>query len=254
MNRYPWWKYAILAASLVIGLLYTLPNFFGEAPAVQVSSAKATIKVDGAMVERVQKALASAQIQADFVQLDGNSVKARFQDTDTQIKAKDAIAKALNADPADPHYIVALNLLSRSPTWMARIRALPMYLGLDLRGGVHFLMQVDMKSALTKKTESLAGDVRTLLRDKNIRHAGITRERQLHRGALSRRRHTGGGAQPAGRPAARHGLAGAARWQRAQAGGGAQARGDAGSAGPGSSSRTSPRCTTASTSSAWPSR
>jgi preprotein translocase subunit SecD len=175
MNRYPWWKYAILAASLVIGLLYTLPNFFGEAPAVQVSSAKATIKVDGAMVERVQKALASAQIQADFVQLDGNSVKARFQDTDTQIKAKDAIAKALNADPADPHYIVALNLLSRSPTWMARIRALPMYLGLDLRGGVHFLMQVDMKSALTKKTESLAGDVRTLLRDKNIRHAGITR-------------------------------------------------------------------------------
>ena len=175
MNRYPWWKYAILAASLVIGLLYTLPNFFGEAPAVQVSSAKATIKVDVAMVERVQKALASAQIQADFVQFDGNSVKARLQDTDTQIKAKDAIAKALNADPADPHYIVALNLLSRSPTWMARIRALPMYLGLDLRGGVHFLMQVDMKSALTKKTESLTGDVRTLLRDKNIRHAGITR-------------------------------------------------------------------------------
>ena len=175
MNRYPWWKYAILAASLVIGLLYTLPNFFGEAPAVQVSSAKATIKVDVAMVERVQKALASAQIQADFVQFDGNSVKARLQDTDTQIKAKDAIAKALNADPADPHYIVALNLLSRSPTWTARIRALPMYLGLDLRGGVHFLMQVDMKSALTKKTESLTGDVRTLLRDKNIRHAGITR-------------------------------------------------------------------------------
>ena len=175
MNRYPWWKYAILAASLVIGLLYTLPNFFGEAPAVQVSSAKATIKVDVAMVERVQKALASAQIQADFVQFDGNSVKARLQDTDTQIKAKDAIAKALNADPADPHYIVALNLLSRSPAWMASVRALPMYLGLDLRGGVHFLMQVDMKSALTKKTESLTGDVRTLLRDKNIRHAGITR-------------------------------------------------------------------------------
>ena len=175
MNRYPWWKYAILAASLVIGLLYTLPNFFGEAPAVQVSSAKATIKVDVAMVERVQKALASAQIQADFVQFDGNSVKARLQDTDTQIKAKDAIAKALNADPADPHYIVALNLLSRSPTWMARIRALPMYLGLDLRGGVHFLMQVDMKSALTKKAEAISGELRTLLRDKNIRHAGITR-------------------------------------------------------------------------------
>jgi preprotein translocase subunit SecD len=94
-----------------------------------------------------------AQIQADFVQFDGNSVKARLQDTDTQIKAKDAIAKALNPDPADPRYIVALNLLSRTPTWMARMRALPMYLGLDLRGGVHFLMQVDMKSALTKKAE-----------------------------------------------------------------------------------------------------
>jgi len=179
MNRYPWWKYAILGIALMIGLLYTVPNFYGEAPAVQVSSGKATIKLQPAMVERVQQALDSAGLKPDFVQFDGNSVRARFNDTDTQIKAKDAISKALNPDPADPSYIVALNLLSRSPEWMERLRALPMYLGLDLRGGVHFLMEVDMKSALTKKAEALTGDVRLLLRDKNIRHAGVTRDGNL---------------------------------------------------------------------------
>lgn len=175
MNRYPWWKYAILAVALVIGLLYTLPNLYGEAPAVQVSSAKATVKIDASMVQRVQGVLQQAKIDADFVQFEGNTVRARFRDTDTQIKAKDAIARALNPDPSDPAWIVALNLVSRSPAWMQSIHALPMYLGLDLRGGVHFLMQVDMKSALTKKAESYTGDVRTLLRDKNIRHAGISR-------------------------------------------------------------------------------
>jgi len=176
MNRYPWWKYAILAFAFVVGLLYTVPNFYGEAPAVQVSSGKATVKMDPAMVQRVEQILSSAGLKADFVQLDGASVRARFDDTDTQIKAKDAIAHALNPDPNDPTWIVALNLVSRSPQWMAGIHALPMYLGLDLRGGVHFLMQVDMKAALTKKAEAVAGDVRTMLRDKNIRHAGITRE------------------------------------------------------------------------------
>ncbi|MBP6902983.1 MAG: protein translocase subunit SecD [Burkholderiaceae bacterium] len=176
MNRYPWWKYAILAVALVIGLVYTLPNLFGEAPAVQVSSGKATIKVDTGLVPRVSAAIQAAGLKADFVQIDGNSVKARFATTDDQIKAKDAIAKALNPDAADPSYIVALNLLSRSPTWLTKLHALPMYLGLDLRGGVHFLMQVDMKAALTKKAESVTGDLRTLLRDKNIRHAGINRD------------------------------------------------------------------------------
>ncbi|HET9821583.1 MAG TPA: protein translocase subunit SecD [Burkholderiaceae bacterium] len=175
MNRYPWWKYAIILIALVIGALYTAPNFFGEAPAVQVSSAKATVKVEPALVDRVRGALQQAAIPADFVQLEGNSVRARFADTDTQIKAKDAISKALIPDPSDPSYIVALNLVSRSPQWLARLHALPMYLGLDLRGGVHFLMQVDMKAALTKRAEAYTGDIRTLLRDKSIRHAGITR-------------------------------------------------------------------------------
>jgi len=176
MNRYPWWKYAIILAALVVGALYTAPNFFGEAPAVQVSSGKATVKVDSALVPRVRSALEAAKISADFVQLEGTSVRARFTDTDTQIKAKDAIQRALNPDPADPSYIVALNLVSRSPQWMAKLRALPMYLGLDLRGGVHFLMQVDMKAALTKRAEAYTGDIRSLLRDKSIRHAGISRD------------------------------------------------------------------------------
>lgn len=176
MNRYPLWKYAILVVALLVGLIYTAPNFFGEAPAVQVSSAKATLKLDASFAPRVQQLLEQAGLKPDFVQFDGNSVKARLADTDAQIKAKDVLSRALNNDPANPSYIVALNLLSRSPAWLTAMRALPMYLGLDLRGGVHFLMQVDMKAALTKKVESLAGDARTLLRDKNIRHAGITRE------------------------------------------------------------------------------
>ncbi len=176
MNRYPWWKYLILGIALLVGLVYTLPNFYGEAPAVQVSSGKATLKLDAGLVPRIEQVLTTAGLKPDFVQFEGNSVKARFRSTDEQIKAKDAITKALNPDAANPSYIVALNLLSRSPHWLTSLHALPMYLGLDLRGGVHFLMQVDMKAALTKKAESVTGDIRTLLRDKNIRHAGITRD------------------------------------------------------------------------------
>lgn len=176
MNRYPAWRYAIIVIALLVGLIYTLPNFFGEAPAVQVSSAKATLKLDASMAPRVEGILTKAGLKADFVQFEGNSVKARFGDLDAQRRAKDAIGAALNPDPADPGYIVALNLLSRSPHWLTSVRALPMFLGLDLRGGVYFLMQVDMKSALTKKAEALTGDIRTLLRDKNLRHAGITRD------------------------------------------------------------------------------
>jgi preprotein translocase subunit SecD len=176
VNRYPFWKYAILVIALVVGLLYTLPNLFGEAPAVQVSSAKVTVKVDPALATRIEDVLVKAGLKADFVQYDGTSVKARFADLDAQSKAKDAIGAALNPDAADPTYIVALNLLSRSPKWLAAIHALPMYLGLDLRGGVHFLMQVDMKAALIKKADATSGDIRTLLRDKDIRHTGITRD------------------------------------------------------------------------------
>jgi preprotein translocase subunit SecD len=179
MNRYPLWKYLMLAFALVIGLLYTLPNFFGEAPAVQVSSAKVTVRVEAPLVERVREALEAEGLRPDFVQLEGTSVRARFADTDTQIRARDVVDAALNPVREDPSYIVALNLVSRSPQWLTAIRALPMYLGLDLRGGVHFLMQVDMQAALTRRADSTAGDVRTLLRERNVRHAGVTREGQV---------------------------------------------------------------------------
>ncbi|AEF92663.1 MULTISPECIES: protein translocase subunit SecD [Delftia] len=175
MNRYPVWKYAIIVIALLVGVLYTLPNFFGEAPAVQVSSAKATVKVDNAVLHRVEEALKAADVKPDVLTIEGTSVRARFNTPDEQLKAKDVIQKALIPDANDPAYIVALNLVSRSPQWLTAVGAKPMYLGLDLRGGVHFMLQVDMAAALTKKADSFAGDLRTSLRDKNIRHGGVSR-------------------------------------------------------------------------------
>ena len=178
MNRYPVWKYVLLVVALLVAIIYALPNVFGEAPAVQISSSRSAIKVDLTTVTRVQDALRSANITSDGVTLEGASIKARFSSTDTQIKAKDAIQKALNPEGSDGTYIVALNLLSRSPAWLTALHASPMYLGLDLRGGVHFMLQVDMQAALTKKAESLAGDLRSVMREKNIRHSGISRNAQ----------------------------------------------------------------------------
>jgi preprotein translocase subunit SecD len=178
MNRYPLWKNATVLIALVLGLLYTLPNFFGEAPAVQVASVKSTHKVDARLLAQVETALKSAAVVPQGVVLDLNSIRVRLADTDTQLKAKDVIEKALNPVAADATYSVALNLVSNSPNWLTGIHALPMYLGLDLRGGVHFLLQVDMKGALTKRLDSISADLRGLLRDKNIRHGGISREGQ----------------------------------------------------------------------------
>ena len=179
MNRYPVWKYAIILVALVVAALYTLPNFFGESPAVQVSAAKAAFKVDATTQARVQEALKTAGITPEAIAIEGTSLKARFASTETQLKAKDVIQKTLVPDGADPGYVVALNLLSRSPAWLSALHAAPMYLGLDLRGGVHFMLQVDMQAALTKKAESLSGDIRTILREKNVRHSGISRNGQL---------------------------------------------------------------------------
>jgi len=176
MNRYPLWVYVTIAVALVLGALYTLPNFFGEAPAVQVSPARATLKVDSTVLGRVEEALKKAGIQPTGISLDLASVKVRLADTDTQLKAKDLVERTLNPDAANPSYTVALNLLPNSPRWLAAVNAQPMYLGLDLRGGVHFLLQVDMRAAIAKRAEGLAGDMRSQLRDKNVRHAGISRE------------------------------------------------------------------------------
>ncbi len=177
MNRYPLWKNILIGLVLLWGLIYTLPNFYGEVPAVQVSSAKATLKLEpGSVSDRLARALEQAGIEHDGIFADATSVRARFATTDVQLQAKDAIERAFNPDPQDPSYVVALNLLSASPAWLTSIHALPMYLGLDLRGGVHFLLEVDMPGALTKRLDATTGDLRTLMRDKNVRHAGITRE------------------------------------------------------------------------------
>ena len=178
MNRYPLWKYITVIVALLIGLLYTLPNFYGESPAVQVSSAKATLKVDIKTLDRVENTLKAADIESNGLFLDTTGVKVRFKDTDTQLKAKDILEKEFNPIPndPDPEYVVAMNLLSASPEWLTRIGALPMYLGLDLRGGIHFLLQVDMKGAVTKRLDSTSTDLRSLFRDNNIRHGGINRE------------------------------------------------------------------------------
>lgn len=180
MNRYPLWKYLTVLIAVVIGLLYTLPNFYGESPAVQVSSAKATLKIDNATLDRVQTILQQAGIQntgATF-ELNGTvgTVRARFSSTDIQLKARDLLEKALNPNPADPSYTVALNLLPASPSWLSAIGAHPMYLGLDLRGGVHFLLQVDMQGALSSRYDALVTDLRVALRDQRIESTGIERE------------------------------------------------------------------------------
>ncbi len=178
MNRYPVWKYAIIVIALLLGVIYTLPNFFGEAPAVQVSSSKVTFKVDTGTLAKVEDALKAGGVPASLIALEGTSIRARFETTDDQLKAKDLIQKALVPDAADPAYVVALNLISRSPNWLTALHSAPMYLGLDLRGGVHFMLQVDMKAALTQKMESLAGDIRVTLREKDVRHGGINRNGQ----------------------------------------------------------------------------
>jgi preprotein translocase subunit SecD len=177
MNRYPLWKYIVIAVALFLGATYTLPNFFGESPAVQVSSGKSTVKVDPALISRVEEVLKAAKLPHDGLYFDtvglNATIRVRFADTDTQLVAKDVIQKALDPDAEDPDYVVALNLVSNTPRWLTSLRAMPMYLGLDLRGGVHFLMQVDMRAAVDKRLDTLASDIRTLLREKNIRHAGI---------------------------------------------------------------------------------
>jgi preprotein translocase subunit SecD len=171
MNRYPLWKYAIIAVALVVGIVYTVPNFFPEVPAVQVSSSKAGVKIDAALQTSVEDALKAASIPFRGDALDPTGVKVRFTDLETQLKAKDVLQ-----DKLGPNYIVALNLLSASPQWLTAIGAKPMYLGLDLRGGVHFLLQVDMKAALDKAGDRYTTDIRSLLREKKVQYSGVARE------------------------------------------------------------------------------
>lgn len=173
MNRYPLWKYILVLTVLLLGFVYSLPNIFGESPAVQITTAKATSKLDPALMGKVEDALKQENIKIDAIFMDSTGVKVRFSDADTQIKAKDVLKNNLGKD-----YVVALNLISRSPSWLTNIHARPMYLGLDLRGGVHFLLQVDMKAALDKAADRYVGDFRASLRKERISYSGVVRDDQ----------------------------------------------------------------------------
>ncbi|AMP13082.1 protein translocase subunit SecD [Collimonas pratensis] len=179
MNRYPLWKYILIVIALLFGVLYTIPNLFGESPAVQVSSGKSTLKVDSSLADRVSQVLQQGNLPTDSVTFENagaqGTVRARFHDTDTQFKAKALLEQNLNTDPTDPLYVVAFNLVPNTPHWLQAIHAFPMYLGLDLRGGVHFLMQVDTKAVINKRLQGLQASARSELRDKDIRYSGINR-------------------------------------------------------------------------------
>ena len=169
MNRYPLWKYLIILVALFAGTVFTIPNFFGESPAIQISPLRATAKVDVELLNKVDSLLADNGVSVQAAYLDSTGVKVRFQNTDAQLKAKDVVQDEFGED-----FVVALNLLSNSPRWLASFNALPMYLGLDLRGGVHFLLEVDVPSSLEKARESYVQDLRQLMRAENIRYSKIS--------------------------------------------------------------------------------
>ncbi len=179
MNRYPLWKYILILVTVLVGLLYTAPNYFVDSPALQVTTSKATLKVNSDTATRVAEALKRDGIPVEAVGLEGSgdsaSVRARFATPDIQFKAKTALERDLNRDPADPDYIVTVNLVKNTPAWMQAINAKPLNLGLDLRGGVHFLLQVDAKAVQETRVKGVLSSVRSELRDKSIRHAGIDR-------------------------------------------------------------------------------
>ncbi len=181
MNRYPLWKYFIIVAAILFGTIYTLPNLFGESPAVQISSVRSTVKVDTSLMDQVEQILKDHHVAIDGIYFDAigmhSTIKVRFNDTDTQFKAKEILENKLNANPEDPTYSIAFNLLPNTPKWLQSLHALPMYLGLDLRGGVHFLMQVDVDAAINSRVQGLQVSAKNLLRENNIRYSGLMRTR-----------------------------------------------------------------------------
>lgn len=179
MNRYPLWKYILILVAVLLGLLYTAPNYFVDSPALQVTTSKATVKINSDTVAQVTAALKRDGIPPEAVSLEGSgdttAVRSRFASTDAQFKAKTALERDLNRDPTDPDYIVTVNLAKNTPMWMQKLGAQAMNLGLDLRGGVHFLLQVNSKAVQESRIKNLQTTIRGQLRDKNVRHAGIDR-------------------------------------------------------------------------------
>ncbi len=171
MNKYPLWKYIVIAVAVIVSVVYAAPNLFGEIPAVQISGARASVKVDSALQAALEEALKAAKVPPIDAELTDTALRFRFPDTDSQLKARDVIQAK-----AGPGYVVALNLVPNSPRWLQAIGAKPMYLGLDLRGGVHFLLQVDMKAAANKSVERYLSDMRSLMRDRKIYYSGLAKE------------------------------------------------------------------------------
>ncbi len=172
MNRYAVWRYILLVFVVAIGAIYALPNLYGEDPALQISGIRQAV-VDSSTTETITRALGEASIGVKSIESDDSRILVRFADTETQLKAADYIKVALGVN-----YVVAFNLAPATPDWLRSFNALPMYLGLDLRGGVHFLMEVDMQAAGKQAIERYSNEIRTLLRDEKIRYAMIRAEQK----------------------------------------------------------------------------
>ena len=168
MNKYPLWKYLIILAVIIPGFIYALPNLFGEDPALQVSATRAAI-IDDATQQQITSALSESGISFSKLQKQENGIQLRFKDTDDQLKAKAVVENELG-----DKYTVALNLVPATPAWMDAINARPMYLGLDLRGGVHFLMEVDIEGAISNTEKRLVSDLRSGMREKKIRYLSVS--------------------------------------------------------------------------------
>lgn len=169
INRYPVWKYLLIAVILLVGLVYAAPNLYGENPALQISSLRGA-QVDSTVEQRVNLALSQAGLKTIGIDHPTGQLLVRFADTDNQLKAQDAVQKELGDD-----FVIALNLAPTTPAWLRVFGAKPMYLGLDLRGGVHFLMEVDMGSVIQQRLESYVEDLRTDLRTEKIHYSAIAR-------------------------------------------------------------------------------
>ena len=174
MNQYPKWKYGLVLIAIFIGLIYSVPNFFGESPAVQIMPPKTSDKLDLSILASIEGSLKEANLPFDGIVQEPNGIKIKFANPDNQLKAKDILQNALGAN-----YVIALNLVSKSPSWLSKIGAIPMYLGLDLRGGVHFLLQVDMKAASEQAAESNLNDFRMTLRKERISYIGASRLNEI---------------------------------------------------------------------------
>ena len=174
MNQYPKWKYGFVLVAIFIGLIYSIPNFFGESPAVQIMPTKSSDKLDLSILASIEGSLKEANLPFDGIVQEPNGIKIKFANPDNQLKAKDILQNALGAN-----YVIALNLVSKSPSWLSKIGAIPMYLGLDLRGGVHFLLQVDMKAASEQAAESNLNDFRMTLRKERISYIGASRLNEI---------------------------------------------------------------------------